>query len=69
MRFKHVLVPSTLALAVGLGFAQQSAASVYARSYSALSDLTVVLSDDGGVTPGPGGSSAASIFSSPTPQP
>jgi hypothetical protein len=54
MRFKHVLVPSTLALAVGLGFAQQSAASVYARSYSALSDLTVVLSDDGGVSPGGG---------------
>jgi hypothetical protein len=54
MYFKKSGLAVAMTLALGLGIAQQATASVYARSYSALSNLDVVLSDDGGITTGGG---------------
>ena len=54
MNIKKATIAAAVSAIIGLGATSQAAASVYSHSYLDLSNFTIFLSDDGGVTPGGG---------------
>lgn len=52
MNIKQSTLAAAVTAALAMGVAGQAAASIYARSYLEISNLSVVVSDNGGTTPG-----------------